>query len=119
MFSLDTMLSWVNWTYGTWCIVLIVLCYLASLGIAALAFFLSQYSANYVAMLLKIIPLFVAAAILCHKLILYAFYYGNRISLTTGIPGVEAILTAFIFLLGLALYFAACAHQKKQDLLEA
>ncbi len=119
MFSfMDTMLSWVNWTYGTWCIVLIILCYLTSLGFAALTFFLSQYSANYVAMLLKIIPLFAVAASLCYDLILYAFYYSNLISRITGIPGAETILAAFILILGFALCFVACVRQKKQELLD-
>ncbi|ADY55667.1 hypothetical protein Sgly_1362 [Syntrophobotulus glycolicus DSM 8271] len=118
MFSfMDTMLPWVNWTYGTWCMVLVILCYLASLGIAALAFFFSRYSANYVAMLLKIIPLFVAAAILCYHLVLYAFHAGNPIFGITEITGTEALLTGLIFLLGLVLCLAACARQKRQDLL--
>jgi len=120
MFSfMDATLSWVNWTYGTWCIVLIVLCYLTSLGFAALAFFLSQYSANYVAMLFKIIPLFAVAASICYDLILYAFDYSNQISKTTGVPSSEVILAAFILVLGLTLCFAACIHQKKQELLDA
>lgn len=120
MFSfMGTMLSWVNWTYGSWCVVLIVLCYLASLSFAALEFFLSQYSANYVAMLLKIIPLFAVAASICYDLILYAFYYSNQISKTIGIPSSETILTAFILILGFALCFVACVHQKKQELFDA
>jgi hypothetical protein len=44
--------------------------------------------------------------------------YGNRISGIIGIPGAEAILTAVIFLLGVVLCFAACVHQKKQELLD-
>ena len=51
---------WFDWTYGTYLLVLAGLILALSLGAAGLTAFLSQYSGNYIAMLLKAVPLFVA-----------------------------------------------------------
>lgn len=118
-FMLFTSFSWVNWTHGIWCIAVIIMCYVVSMGIGALAFFLSRYSGNYVAMLLKLIPLFIVAAFICPRLIEYVFYYRNSIYQATGIPGIEAMLAMFLFLIGTMLCFAACMRQKKRELLDA
>ena len=53
---------WFDWTYGTYLLVLAGLFLALSLGAAGLTVFLSQYSGNYIAMLLKAVPLFVAVA---------------------------------------------------------
>ena len=44
---------WFDWTYGTYLLVLAGLILALSLGAAGLTAFLSQYSGNYIAMLLK------------------------------------------------------------------
>lgn len=118
MFSfMDTTFSWPNWTFGVWCLVLVALCYLIGLGIAAIVFFLSQYSSHYVAMLLKLIPLFVLTALLCPNLLKQAFYYTNPLYRLTHLPGIEAITAGFILLLGFALCFWALRRQRQQELL--
>lgn len=118
MFSfMMTGFCWVNWSYGLWCAVLIIMCYLVTLGTAALAFFLSRFSGNYVAMLLKLIPLIVACAILAPRLIIRAFYYGNGMYIWTPIPMIELIVAGLVIMLGFALCGAAITRQKKQDLL--
>lgn len=114
-----TSFSWPNWTYGTWCAVLVLMCYLVSMGIGALAFFLSRYSGNYVAMLLKLIPLFICTAFVCPRLIEYAFYYMNSCYKAFGVPGIEAMLAIFLLLIGTILCFTACVRQKKEELLNA
>ena len=54
---------WFDWTYGTYLLVLAGLILALSLGAAGLTAFLSQYSGNYIAMLLKAVPLFVAVGV--------------------------------------------------------
>lgn len=94
---------WSNWTYGTWCVMLVMLCYLVSMGTAAISFFLSQNSANYIVMLLKLIPLFVGMAILCLKLLERAFYFSNALYKMTNVPYVEMITAGIVFLAGVGL----------------
>lgn len=118
MFSfMMTGFCWVNWSYSVWCAVLIIMCYLVTLGTAALAFFLSRFSGNYVAMLLKLIPLIVACTILAPRLVVLAFYYQNGMYIWTPVPMIELIMAELVMMLGLALCGIAIARQKKQDLL--
>lgn len=111
--------SWVNWSFGVWCLVLIGLCYLICFGAAGLAFFLSRYSGNYVAMLLKLIPLLTVCAILAPKLLIGAFYYQNQLYLLTSVPMIELIAAVVVFVLGLGLCCFAAARMKRQDLLSS
>lgn len=103
MYSFIEMLAIrVNWTYGTWCVVLVVLSYLVTLGVAALAFVLSRSCANYIVMLLKMIPLFLAAAIFCLFLFRFAFCYNNFLySGVVPVPFVEVWSTVLVLLVGM------------------
>lgn len=94
---------WANWTHGTWCMVLIGLIYFVAIGTAGIIFFLSKYSTNYIGILLKLVPLFVGIAILCHKLLYQAFYYNNALYQITKIPYIEMITAAAILLIGVRL----------------
>lgn len=108
---------WFNCTYGAWCAILILLCYLVTAGVVALAFFLSRGSENYIAMLLKLIPVFVVIAILCPRLLEQLFYYSNRLYLLSHIPGIEILVTSLIVLTGPLLCTISLRRQKKSDLL--
>lgn len=94
---------WTNWTYGTWCLLLIGLSYLVAMGTAGIVFFLSRYSTNYIGMLLKLVPLFVVTAILCLQLLYQAFYYNNTLYRITQIPYMEGITAIGLFLVGIGL----------------
>lgn len=111
--------SWVNLSYRLWCIVIIGMCYLLCFGVAGIAFALSRFSANYIVMLLKLIPLFVAIAILLLNLITYAFYYRNQLYIWTQIPMIELIVTGMILALGVGLCALGMRKQRKQELLTA
>lgn len=102
---------WQNWTYKGWCAALIVLCYLVTMGTAAISFFLSGYSSNYIAMLLKLIPVFTVTAFLSPAILYRAFYYGNMIYRMTGVPYVEAVIAGVIFAAGAALCIGAYRRQ--------
>lgn len=54
-------LPWFDWTYGQYILALMGMVLLIGLGAGAAAVFFSQYSGNYVAMLLKGVPLFLVA----------------------------------------------------------
>lgn len=97
----------INWTHGAWCLMLVVMSYLTALGTAAIAFFLSQYSANYIAMLLKLIPLFTIIALLAPRITGNAFYTVNGLYQLTGLPFVELYAAAGILTVGIVLWSIA------------
>ena len=111
---------WFDWTYGAYLLVLVGLILALSLGSAGLTVFLSQYSGNYIAMLLKAVPLFVAVgAVLGSWLLNMPFCfrplwdgYGPWVS-----RGAEAVAAAVLLFLGLGLCVLACWRQRKRELL--
>lgn len=115
---MDTPFCWPNWTYGTWCLALVLLGLLASMGVAAAVFFLSRYSSHYIGMLLKLIPVIVVVAVFCPKLLGYAFYFNNPLYALVPLPYVEVVAAAAIFLTGAVLCAGAVRKQKKLELLE-
>ncbi len=91
------------------------------LGIAAggLTLFRSQYSGNYVAMLLKAVPLFVAAgALLGSWLLDRPFYFKHPFeSAETYIPqGTEAVCALALLVLSLLLLLWTIQRQKRREL---
>ena len=111
---------WFDWTYGAYLLVLVGLILALSLGSAGLTVFLSQYSGNYIAMLLKAVPLFVAVgAVLGSWLLNMPFCfrplwdgYGPWVP-----RGAEAVAAAVLLFLGLGLCVLACWRQRKRELL--
>ncbi len=91
-----------------------------SLGAAGLTAFLSQYSGNYIAMLLKAVPLFVAVGAVLGSWLLdrpFTFRplwdgYGPWVP-----KGAEAVAAAVLLALGLGLCALACRRQRKRELL--
>ena len=90
-----------------------------SLGSAGLTVFLSQYSGNYIAMLLKAVPLFVAVGAVLGSWLLdrpFTFRplwdgYGPWVP-----KGAEAVAAAVLLALGLGLCALACRRQRKREL---
>ncbi len=110
---------WFDWTYGTYLLVLAGLILALSLGAAGLTAFLSQYSGNYIAMLLKAVPLFVAVGAVLGSWLLdrpFTFRplwdgYGPWVP-----KGAEAVAAAVLLALGLGLCALACRRQRKREL---
>lgn len=111
---------WFDWNYGAYLLVLAALLLALSLGVAGLTVFLSQYSGNYIAMLLKAVPLFVAAGAVFGSWLLdqpFTFRplwdgYGPWVP-----RGAEAVAAAILLALGLGLCALACRWQKRRELL--
>lgn len=111
---------WFDWTYGAYLLVFVGLILALSLGSAGLTVFLSQYSGNYIAMLLKAVPLFVAVGavlgtwLLDHPFCVRPLWDGYG----TWVPkGAEAVAAAVLLLLGLGLCALTCRRQKRRELL--
>ena len=110
---------WFDWTYGTYLLVLVGLFLTLSLGTAGLTVFLSQYSGNYIAMLLKAVPLFVVVgAVLGTWLLDMPFTFRTLGNGSLWVPrGAEAVLAAVLLTLGLGLCALACRRQYNRELL--
>lgn len=102
---------WFDGTYGQYLAALVLL--LLGLGTATgmLTVFLSQYSGNYVAMLLKAIPLFVVLGPLFGSwLMTWTFWFRALVD------GAEAACVVLLLVVGAVLLLGACHRQKKREL---
>lgn len=107
---------WFDWTYGQYLLALLGLIVLLALGASALTVVLSQYSGNYVAMLLKAIPLIVVLTVFGVLLMTSAFYFGNYVTRFLALPGGEMLTAPLPAVLGLALAALACRRQRRREL---
>lgn len=109
---------WFDWTYGQY--LLAAAGMLAALGVTAgaLALFLSQYSSNYVPMLLKAVPLFVAVGVLFGYTLteeMFCFFRSNGL-FKSAPPAFEIPIFATALALGLGLCAWTCVRQKGREL---
>lgn len=107
---------WFDWTYGQYLLALLGLIVLLALGASALTAVLSQYSGNYVAMLLKAIPLIVVLVVSGMLVMTDAFYFSNYVTRALVLPGGEIPCAALLAVLGLALIALACRRQRRREL---
>lgn len=102
MYSFAVMqLSWPNWTYGVWCLILLIISYLVAFGTAGIVFFLSHKSGNYIIMMLRVVPLGIFLAVFCPKLMGNAFYFNNPLYRFSGIAYAELLAAGVMFLVGM------------------
>lgn len=97
----------VDLRYGGWCLLLMGLCLPLGLGTAALGFFAARYSDSRIGMVLKLIPLGVAAVLFSIRSV--------ENTATSRYADLPAIL--LFFAAALALCLAACARQDRAELL--
>ena len=107
---------WFDWTYGQYLLAITGLILVLSLGASALTAVLSQYSGNYVAMLLKAIPLIVVLTLLGTLVVSSAFYFSNYVTRFLVLPGGEILCAAALLVVGLALSLLACRSQLRREL---
>lgn len=111
-------LTWFSGTYGQYLLVLLAMLFLLALAAGGFTLFLSQYSGHYVAMLLKAIPLFLAAGVFAGGWLLEQTGY-FRVFGPTDIPlpkGCEAILLAGLLAAACLLLTWACRRQRRREL---
>ena len=114
----DTGIPWFNWTYGQYLGILTGMVLALGIGIGAVTLFLSRFSDNYVSMLLKAFPLFVAMvgffatwvmnhAFFFHPAWDYAEFFVSK--------GAEAVCIAVLLIVGAALTGWSCFRQRKLE----
>ena len=109
---------WFDWTYGQFILVLIGMNFAFALAAGALAVFLSQFSANYVPMLLKAVPLFLVVGMGIAGWALEAPFFVNKAGLggLDNPRGSELVCMALLLAAGLGLCGWTCARQKTREL---
>lgn len=108
---------WFDWTYGQYLLVLLGLTFLLTLAASGFTVVLSQFSASYVAMLLKAIPLiFVLCWGVVPWLMAGAGLFSGRPVRLTGLPGTEIICVSLVVLLALALCVLTLCRQRRAEL---
>ena len=110
---------WFDGTYGQYLAALVLL--LLGLGTATgmLTVFFSRYSGNYVAMLLKAVPLFVVLGPLIGSwLMTWPFWFRGLVNdVYSTVPrGAEAACVVFLLAVGAIFLLTACHRQKKREL---
>lgn len=109
---------WFDWTLGQYLLATGILMLLLGLITGCLTLFLSLFSANYVPMILKAIPLFVVLGI-GFAMTLYnetfCFMRSNRF-FATAPPAFEVFIIAGVLILSLILCAVACNKVKRQEL---
>lgn len=109
---------WFNWTYGQYLVILTGMVLALGLGVGAVTLFLSRFSDNYVSMLLKAFPLFVAmGGFFAAWVINYAFFFhpawdGADFFVS---KGAEAVCIAVLLIVGAALTGWSCLRQRKLE----
>lgn len=110
---------WFDWRYGQYLLILLGLTFLLTLAASGFTVVLSQFSASYVAMLLKAIPLIFA---LCWGVVPWVMagaglFMSSPVRLT-GLPGTEFICGALAALAALVLCGWTCLQQRRRELRE-
>lgn len=110
---------WFDWTYGGYLGVLLLLLLALGVGAGALTMFLSQYSGNYIAMLLKAVPLFVVLGPLFGSWLLDGAFFFRVLYDYSNIDvpkGAEGVCAAALVALGAALLLWTALRQKRREL---
>lgn len=109
---------WFDWTYGQFILVLIGMNFAFALAAGGLAVFLSQFSVNYVPMLLKAVPLFllVGLAIVGWTLSDPFFIHKSSYGAMYNPKGSELVIILLLLAASLGACVWTCARQKKREL---
>ncbi|WIV13705.1 hypothetical protein [Proteiniborus sp. MB09-C3] len=108
---------WFDLSYGQYIILYILLLYTLAIGSAALAFVVSRFSQNLIAVIMKLIPIFGIIAFTSFAVFLYTFSDKNFFYKFTGIPWLEPIACGIILLAGLTLSMYILHREKEIDVL--
>ena len=115
----NSAMPWFDWTYGTYLIILTGLILVLSMAAALLTVFLSQYSGNYIPMLLKALPLFVVLGPVTGSWMVSGSCYFRELWQGAGIGGfrgMEAVMAVLLLALGVGLCASAVRRQRRVEL---
>jgi hypothetical protein len=108
---------WFDLTYGQYIIFYILLLYILSIGSATIAFVISRFSQNLIALIMKLIPVFSVFCLISFTVFLNTFGNSNLLYRVTKVPWLEPIVCLFVLLIGLASSIYILKREKNNDLL--
>lgn len=108
---------WFDVNFGQYVIFNAAMVYIISMGAALFAFVLSKLSRNYISLILKLIPMFVAMVFLCNKIFDSSFTMQNSLYRMTGIIAIEPIACCIVLLAGVLLYLLISRRESKIGIL--
>ena len=108
---------WFDLSYGQYIILYIILLYMLSIGAASLAFVVSRFSENLIAVIMKLIPLFSGFCFTSFLVFFNTFSNANFFYRFAGIPLLEPIVCFFLLLMGLVSSVYILNREKKIDVL--
>lgn len=112
----DAEYSFFHITFGQWILLLVLLVYLLGLSFANILFLVAQSSHNYLAMLMKIIPLLTLFIMLDIFVVKSAFYIQNILYRKTEILNIELYVATCIFIFSTGCSVIYIRSMKHKDL---
>lgn len=111
------LIFWLDITYRQYITLYIIFLYILCLGTAGIAFILSRYSQNLIALILKLIPVTAALWVLCFSIFYNMFTSSNPLYKQTKIFGIEPVVCSLILIAGLVASFYTVHRERKIDIL--
>ncbi|MDR7855856.1 hypothetical protein [Tissierella sp.] len=108
---------WFDLTYGQYIIFYILLLYILSIGLAMVAFGISRFSQNLIALIMKLIPVFGVFCLISYVVFYKTFSNINLLYRSIGIPWLEPIVCLSVLLSGLGSSIYILHREKNNDLL--
>lgn len=108
---------WFDLAYGQYITFYILLLYIISIGSATIAFVISRFSQNLIALIMKLIPVFGVLCFISSSVFFYTFGNSNLLYRVTAIPWLEPIVCLSVLLIGLASSIRILHRERINDLL--
>ena len=108
---------WFDLTYGQYIIYYILLLYILSISSAMIAFVISRFSQNLIALIMKLIPVFSVFCLISFNVFFKTFSNVNFFYRLTGLPWLEPIVCLFVLIIGLTSSVYILRREKKVDLI--
>ena len=105
-----------EFTYGGYVMTTIAMAYVFSMSAVLIFFLLSKFSANYVSLILKLIPAFILLSILAQMVIAYSFSSINFMYQKTSITAIEPVICSALLIAGLFSCIVAGKREKRKEL---
>jgi multisubunit Na+/H+ antiporter MnhC subunit len=111
-------IPWFDITFAQYLILFTGVSVAVVMAAAALFWFLSVYSRDYVGLLLKAVPATVVLCIMGRWIVRFLLIYGNHLYQTIQIIGIEFIVSGIVLVIGVGLCVFACMRNMRRDLLQ-
>lgn len=107
---------WFDMSYGQYILLKIAFAVTIALGAVGIMFCLSRHSANYISLLMKLIPAFALLAVIGNSVVCALFQFGNSLYKVTHIVGIEAYCATGVCIVGIVCATLTIFRERKNEL---